>query len=498
MKPSPGLAPQAMARDPVGSHDWEIKMRSIHRDVVVVGAGATGLSAAAALKDMGFGVAVLEARDRVGGRLWNRNVDGHFFEVGGQWLSPDQFVLMETLEDLGLATYPRYREGENLYLDGDQRLTRYVGETLPTSASTAAEIATLSAMVEGLVAEIDPAAPWDHARAQELDAVPFDQWLLEHSSDREAVRHVSMFIGSAMLTKPGDTFSALQALQMAASIGSFERLVDPDFVLDRRVVGGLHRVPERLAARLSTDELFLSQAVERIHWTPSSVVVTTDALSVSARWAVVAVPPNMVGRIDIQPPIPEEHRRAHQQQTMGLVIKVQATYATPFWREAGLSGTAFSPYELVHEAYDNTAHADAAGTIVGFISDSNAVAVQDMSASVRRRTILESFANYFGEQALSPVAYCESDWAGEEWTRGAYGTSFELGGLSRYGAVRLEPVGPLRFGSSDTAAEGYMHVDGALRVGRRMAEEISSESARGAVETSPDQASDRRDSSPRP
>ena len=72
-------------------------------DVVVIGAGATGLSAAVHLRDAGFSVVVLEARDRVGGRLWTNEIDGQLFEIGGQWVSPDQNVLLETLADLGLA-----------------------------------------------------------------------------------------------------------------------------------------------------------------------------------------------------------------------------------------------------------------------------------------------------------------------------------------------------------------------------------------------------------
>ncbi|MBE7162879.1 MAG: FAD-dependent oxidoreductase, partial [Williamsia herbipolensis] len=65
------------------------------------------------------------------------------------------------------------------------------------------------------------------------------------------------------------------------------------------------------------------------------------------------------------------------------------------------------------------------------------------------------------------------DWGTEEWTRGAYAASFDLGGLARYGADQRASVGPIRFASSDLAGHGYQHVDGAVRIGRQVADEIS-------------------------
>ena len=81
------------------------------RDVVIIGAGPSGLTAAYRLQQAGHTVAVLEARERVGGRTWNNHIDGAFLEIGGQWISPDQTVLTELVEELGLKTFSRYREG---------------------------------------------------------------------------------------------------------------------------------------------------------------------------------------------------------------------------------------------------------------------------------------------------------------------------------------------------------------------------------------------------
>jgi putrescine oxidase len=274
-----------------------------------------------------------------------------------------------------------------------------------------------------------------------------------------------------MLTKPAHAFSALQAVQMAASAGSFSHLVDSEFILDKRVVGGLQRVPLALAERLG-DVVRLGVDVEKVRWSDAGVEVVAGDHTVSARHLVVAVPPTAVSRIRFEPPLPSAQREARQHQSFGQVIKLHITYDTPFWRDAGLSGTVFSPYELVHEAYDNTNHGDSRGTLVGFVSDERADEVRRLDAEQRREAILTSLAAYYGERALSPSSYYESDWTSEELGQGAYATSFDLGGLTRFGARLREPVGPIQFGSSDVAGLGFQHVDGALRVGADLAHHI--------------------------
>jgi putrescine oxidase len=173
-----------------------------------------------------------------------------------------------------------------------------------------------------------------------------------------------------------------------------------------------------------------------------------------------------------EPPLPRRQHQLHQHLSMGLVIKVHAVYDRPFWREAGLSGTGFGVGQVVQEVYDNTNFGDERGTLVGFVSDEYADAMFELSAEERKAKILGSIAHYLGPEALNAEVYYESDWGSEEWTRGAYAASFDLGGLSRYGADQRTPVGPIHFACSDIASEGYQHVDGALRMGRRAAEEI--------------------------
>jgi putrescine oxidase len=425
-------------------------MLELDRDVVIVGAGPAGLTAARELKKTGLSVAVLEARDRVGGRTWTDTIDGAVLEIGGQWVSPDQTELLALLDELGLRTYSRYRDGKSVYIGADGKRILYAGDTFPVSEGTAAEMEKLTALLDALAAEVGAAEPWAHPKARELDTISFHHWLRQHSSDEEACNNIGLFIAGGMLTKPAYAFSALQAVLMAASAGSFTHLTDEDFILDKRVIGGMQQVSLLQAAELGD-----------------------DVATVKARFVIMAVPPNLYSRVSFNPPLPRRQHQMHQHQSLGLVIKVHAVYSSAFWREEGLSGTCFGAGALVQEVYDNTNHEDPRGALVGFVSDEKADAVFELSAGDRRRAILESIAGFLGEKALEPEVYYESDWGSEEWTRGAYAASYDLGGLHRYGKDQHEPVGPIYWSSSDLAAEGYQHVDGAVRMGRRTAARIA-------------------------
>ncbi|MFF3037758.1 flavin monoamine oxidase family protein [Arthrobacter citreus] len=448
-------------------------MRTLERNVVIIGAGPSGLTAARKLKAAGLSVAVLEARDRVGGRTWSDTIDGAFLEIGGQWISPDQEALSELVEELGLQTFPRYRDGESVYIGSDHRAVRYSGDMFPVAESTAQEMERLIALLDELTAKTDPAAPWTHPDARALDTISFSAWLREQSSDEEACNNIGLFVAGGMLTKPAHSFSTLQALLMASSAGSFSNLVDENFILDRRVAGGMQQVSERMAAELGED-VVLGAPVRTLRWNAEgpSVTAEADGVTVHARYAIMAVPPNLYSRVSFDPPLPRRQHQMHQHVSLGLVIKVHAVYSKPFWREAGLSGTCFGAHELVQEVYDNTNHEDSRGTLVGFVSDEKADAMFELSADERRQAILESIAGYLGEEALTPEVYYESDWGSEEWTRGAYAASYDLGGLHRYGPDQLAPVGPIHWSCSDLAAEGYQHVDGAVRMGAKTAERI--------------------------
>jgi putrescine oxidase len=95
-----------------------------------------------------------------------------------------------------------------------------------------------------------------------------------------------------------------------------------------------------------------------------------------------------------------------------------------------------------------------------------------MDPAARRAAVLDGLAALFGERARTPLEVIELDWSAEEWTRGAYSATFEIGGLTRFGADLRRPLGPLHWACTDIAGVGNMHMEGAVRSGKAAATAI--------------------------
>ena len=276
------------------------------------------------------------------------------------------------------------------------------------------------------------------------------------------------WLAGGFLAKPANTFSLLQGLWMIAGAGGTYELFEPDQCLATRVVGGSQLIPIRLAERLG-DRVLLEAPARDIRWSDAGVEVDAETATVSARAAIVAVPPNLTEAIRFRPALPAWRHRLAQSLSQGSITKVLAVYEQPFWREEGLSGQGFAPYELVRELYDNSPPSASAGVLVTFLAGENAERAGRMSVGDRRAAVLEGMAKYVGPRALEAVELIETDWSAEEWTRGAYGTSFGPGGLSRFGEDLRRSIGPIHWACTDIAGIGHIHMEGAVRSGERAA-----------------------------
>ena len=440
----------------------------IETGVVVVGAGIAGLTAASVLADAGVDVVVLEARDRVGGRTWNTEIGGQANELGGQWVGPYQEAVLETLEMLGLETFPCYREGSHVYIDPDGRAHRYEGEEFPFPPGTSAAYEAALGRLDELAGELDPEAPWDHPRAEELDSVTFESWLGAEVADDMARDMLRSMLAGGFIAKSAQSFSLLQGLWMIAGAGGTYELFEPEQCLASRIVGGSQLIAVGLAERLA-GRVRLDSPVSAIAWSGDGVTARAPGLEVGAPKAIVAVPPNMTNAIRFEPAVPGWRQRVAQDLSQGSIIKVLAVYGEPFWRADGLSGQGFGPYQLVRELYDNSPPSGSPGVLVTFLAGEAAEKAARMDPADRRAAVLEGMARYLGGEALGPVDYIEVDWSEQEWTRGAYGTSYGTGGLTRFREDLRRPVGPIEWACSDIAGIGHIHMEGAIRMGRRAA-----------------------------
>ena len=445
--------------------------RLIEADVAVVGAGAAGLAAASRLVAEGREVVVLEARDRVGGRLWNTEIGGEANELGGEWVAPYHSRLHELLPELGIELFPAYRDGDDVYVDEAGRAHRHAGGESGLSYASERALGEAEAKLDELAKELDPEAPWEHPRARELDTITFDEWLRAEVRDEEARENLASYLADGFVTKPAHAFSLLQGLWAIAGAGGTHELFSAEQCLAYRVVGGSQLIPLKLAERLG-ERVLLEAPVRAIRRSGEGVELDGDGVVVRAGEAIVAIPPNLTGAITFEPALPAWRMRLQQAISQGSVTKYLAVYDEPFWRADGLSGEGFAPHQLVRELYDNSPPSGAVGVLCTFLPGEQADAVARMSEGTRRAAVLEGMARFLGHRALEATDFIETDWTAEEWTRGAYAATFGVGGLTRFGPDLRRPVGPIHWACSDIAGRGHMHVEGAVRSGESAADAV--------------------------
>jgi monoamine oxidase len=456
-----------------------------HRvDAVVVGGGLAGLTTALRLAQKGKSVIVLEARDRVGGRVLNAEIGGAITERGGTFTGPTQDYIQSLASEFGVGTFPTYNEGDNVYVREGNRST-YPSSgptgTAPPDPLLLPDIALVVARLDQMSTEVPVDAPWSSARAVEWDGQTLETWIKNNSVtpqfQNELVPTATRPIFGA---EPRELSLLFTLFYIAASgneqnPGTFERNFNTeDGAQEQRFVGGSMVIALRVAQQLG-NRIRLNEPVSLITQRNNRVTVESRSLSFDASRVVVAVPPTLAGRIHYEPELPFDRDQLTQRLPQGTMTKVVAAYQTPFWRDAGLTGTAVCTDGFISATYDDSPEDASRGVVFGFVGGDRAREFNQLSDADRRQAVLDQFKLFFGDAAGTPIDYLETNWASEAWSRGCPVGIAGPGLYTAYGPALREPVGRLHWAGAETSTYWNGSMDGAVRSGERAAAEVLAE-----------------------
>jgi monoamine oxidase len=456
-------------------------------EVVVVGAGYSGLAAARHLARAGADVLVLEARHRVGGRSFTEvSPAGYTVDRGGQWIGPTQDHLAALASELGVRTFPTFTTGQGVELrDGKRDL--FVG-LIPTSDPEGAADGIACMLDLDLAAfEVPLEAPWHAPDAAALDAQTLAGYLSTHLTSASARAILEVAVKAVFGAGSGELSLLFTLFYLHAGGGLANLARTTGGAQERRFDGGSQQLAEGMAEELG-ERVILGAPVESVAHGPDGATIEARLvppgsdpadlsgahrpLRITARRVIFAMAPALCGRLAYSPPLPGNRDQLCQRMPMGAVTKIHVLYEEPFWRADGLNGQIVAPGSVLESAFDNSPDDASHGAIVGFVAGDDCRRMEAAGADVRQAAVLDDLAHAFGPKARTPVEVVEQHWPAEPFTRGGPVAIASPGALTALGPALREPVGPLHWAGTETATQWCGYLDGALSAGLRAADEV--------------------------
>ncbi len=497
----------------------------VETDFVIVGAGYAGLGAAWELFKQGKRVIVIEANDRVGGRVWSSKLsDGTLFEIGGQWVSDSQTDIRALMTELGVqnSVYQTFDEGRTVFVSADGTIGTYdpnsddPGDILPPLAAAAkVEVATTFLTFQLMASVVNVNAPWEDHPFPEIPGLvgpqttrQADQWTVEAWIEVNMVTDgAKALIRSVVAGYSGLDTGANSLLHWLFCLqtfgGDFRKVTGtkPGDAEQLRVASpGAQQMALLIAERLGPAAFRLGSRVTEVRQDDQSVTVTTaSGVAVRGRRVIVSIPSTLTGAIHYVPALPPDRAQLQQRVPLGSVWKIWLVYNRAYWRERNppLTGESVSifPGDFIPNARDGGGPGgplgqNTPGLMICFVAGDGARAFNAMTREARKAEVIRELVHRFGLEAaqLSPTIcfpaippqnpvpdnYFEFNWAIDEFSRGDFGATPGPGVYTGVGfgpAIR-QPVGRVHWAGLDTATTQYGSFSGALQSGKRAAAEV--------------------------
>jgi monoamine oxidase len=436
-------------------------------DVIVVGAGVSGLTAALELQEQGFDVLVVEAADQPGGRLANHVVSGQVLDAGGQYVGDRHVAALALAKKLGVSLHSTHAPGANLY---DLRGSIRSSAQADPPAFSGLAVGDLLERLESMSRSINVADPAASPDAAALDRLTAREWADRELAHPDAHLLFGLLVGEILAVDPADV-SLLHLLFYLRSGGGVSYLTAfSGGAQQERFVGGARSLVQALAERLDTRPLLSTPVREvsgdRFGW----LRVTTDAESARCSRVVITAAPATADRLVVG----SGRSQGGEYHFHGSTIKLHIVYDTPFWHRSGLSGWITSDQGPVKYIVDDSAGREGMGVLVGFVTGSEVEAYRTLAPAIRRSAVLDRLVRWLGPLAGHPIAYQEKDWQREPFVQGCYAGVPPLGfWTSRDLPWRPRPSDDrILWAGAERSSLFYGHIEGAVRSGQAVAHRV--------------------------
>jgi monoamine oxidase len=431
-------------------------------DVIVIGAGLAGLSAARHLQAQGASVIVLEARDRAGGRVHSQRLGGgQMIDLGAQFMGDAHTHMAALADEAGLRRTSAAVPGDLLHLSSEEAAPqRGSPDALPLPMIHRLDALQAFWRIERSVASFSGE---DLARLDRIDAASFlrDKTFLD-----PAYRAIGGYVEGEMCTAL-DYVSAYEALEQGASIGGFS---GEGSSIQWFLADGAEGMTRYLADAVGAS-LILNAPVSRVAQEEGAVTVTAATGTYRAGRAIVAVPPQLYEAIGVLQELPQSWRAALGGWRLGSVVKTILVFQDPWWRRSGLSGMIVNPGGTFGAALDASPE-EGLGILIVFSTAQGAQALGRLPDEKARVAAAMRWLRHAHDTGVpDPLDARSMDWSTDPFSLGGYASRRGIGGWSAAPDL-FAPHGRLHFAGTETANRWRSFMDGAVQSGLRAAGEI--------------------------
>lgn len=445
-------------------------MKIKNKTVTVIGAGLAGLSAAYELHRAGWKVTVLEARERVGGRVYSvRNFsDGLVAEGGGEFIeeSHTRMIALANRFDLKLASATSWRSGDKDWASFDGKSGRMTDVNV-WGVDLVEETDRVWEAVSGLSQFVpDPNQPQASKEAARLDSQSSLDWISALDAHPLAKKYFIQHIRSEYTCEP-ERLSLLDLCRNATMYYTSDER-SPSM----RVLGGNDQIPGALADALP--DVRLNAVVKSIRLKPDGVAVTFQQadshLTLDSDFAILAIPLTTARSIDFNSSLPKSHQTLIDEIHYGAVTKVMIEYRKRFWEARGWNGrlSTDSPIVITWHATSHFEHER--GIITAYTGGAPGAALSALSEEERIDVAVSEIEKIFPDSSSLIENVSTMAWLNEPFTRASY-MALAPGDVLKHWKTLFEPAGRLFFaGEHASPIQGFM--EGAVESGQRAAREI--------------------------